>query len=40
MDIDDPAVVAEVMAAFTRYEQAVVANDSHPGRGGREPGAG
>ncbi len=27
MDIDDPAVVAEVVAAFTRYERALVAND-------------
>jgi hypothetical protein len=27
MQIDDPAVVAEVRAAFERYEQALVSND-------------
>ena len=27
MDIDLPEIVAEVMAAFERYEQAVVSND-------------
>ena len=27
MEIDDPAVVAEVVAAFTRYERALVANE-------------
>jgi hypothetical protein len=28
MDIDDPAVVAEVRAAFDRYEAALVSNDT------------
>ena len=27
MEIDRPAVVAEVTAAFNRYEQALVSND-------------
>ena len=27
MQIDDPAVLAEVTAEFERYEQALVAND-------------